>query len=36
LGVAAAAEAELFVILCPVGPYYATGLKPVIKQALHT
>jgi len=29
LGVAPAAEAELFVILGPVGPYYATGLKPV-------
>lgn len=29
LGVAPATEAELFVILGPVGPYYATGLKPV-------
>jgi branched-chain amino acid aminotransferase len=29
LGVASATEAELFVLLCPVGPYYATGLKPV-------
>lgn len=29
LGVSPAAEAELFVVLCPVGPYYATGFKPV-------
>ena len=25
LGVAPAEEARLFVLLCPVGPYYATG-----------
>jgi len=29
LGVAPASEAKLFVILCPVGPYYSTGFKPV-------
>jgi len=29
LGVAPAGEAKLFVLLCPVGPYYATGFKPV-------
>lgn len=29
LGVSPAAEAKLFVILCPVGPYYSTGFKPV-------
>jgi len=29
LGVAPSADAKLFVILCPVGPYYSTGLKPV-------
>jgi len=29
LGVAPATEAKLFVILCPVGPYYSTGFKPV-------
>ena len=29
LGVAPADEAKLFVILCPVGPYYSTGFKPV-------
>lgn len=29
LGVSPANEAELYVILCPVGPYFATGLKPV-------
>ena len=29
LGVSPASEAELFVILCPVGPYFASGLKPV-------
>merc|ERR1711936_416854 len=29
LGVAPADEARLFVLLCPVGPYYATGFKPV-------
>lgn len=29
LGVAPAEEARLFVLLCPVGPYYATGFKPV-------
>merc|ERR1711874_439161 len=29
LGVAPAGEARLFVLLCPVGPYYATGFKPV-------
>jgi branched-chain amino acid aminotransferase len=29
LGVAPAHEAELFVILSPVGPYFATGAKPV-------
>ena len=29
LGVAAATTAELFVLLSPTGPYFATGLKPV-------
>jgi len=29
LGVAPADEARLFVLLCPVGPYYSTGFKPV-------
>lgn len=29
LGVSPANEAKLFVILCPVGPYYSTGFKPV-------
>lgn len=29
LGVAPASEARLFVLLCPVGPYYSTGFKPV-------
>ena len=29
LGVAPSNEAKLFVILCPVGPYYSTGFKPV-------
>jgi len=29
LGVAPAGEARLFVLLCPVGPYYSTGFKPV-------
>jgi len=29
LGVAPADDARLFVLLCPVGPYYATGFKPV-------
>ena len=29
LGVAPAEEARLFVLLCPVGPYYSTGFKPV-------
>ena len=29
LGVGAANEVELFVILSPVGPYFAGGLKPV-------
>ena len=29
LGVAPAHEAELFVILSPVGPYFSTGVKPV-------
>jgi len=29
LGVSPASEAKLFVILCPVGPYYSTGFKPV-------
>lgn len=29
LGVAPADEAELFVLLCPVGPYFSTGIKPV-------
>ena len=29
LGVAPAENARLFVLLCPVGPYYATGFKPV-------
>jgi len=29
LGVSPATEAKLFVILCPVGPYYSTGFKPV-------
>ena len=29
LGVAPATEAELFVILSPVGPYFASGVKPV-------
>ena len=29
LGVAPAAEAELFVILSPVGPYYSCGVQPV-------
>lgn len=29
LGVAPANEAEFYVILCPVGPYFATGVKPV-------
>lgn len=30
LGVSAANEVELFVILGPVGPYFATGVKPVL------
>ena len=29
LGVAPALEAELFVILSPVGPYYSCGVQPV-------
>lgn len=29
LGVALSNNAQLFVILCPVGPYFATGFKPV-------
>lgn len=29
LGVSPATEARLFVVMCPVGPYYATGFKPV-------
>ncbi len=29
LGVSPAHEAELFVILSPVGPYFSTGVKPV-------
>merc|ERR1712215_9485 len=29
LGVAPANSARLFVLMCPVGPYYATGFKPV-------
>ena len=29
LGVAPATEAELFVILSPVGPYFSSGVKPV-------
>lgn len=29
LGVAPSNEAELFVLLCPVGPYFSTGVKPV-------
>lgn len=29
LGVSPADEAKLFVILCPVGPYYSTGFKPI-------
>jgi len=29
LGVAPSTEAKLFVLLCPVGPYYSTGFKPV-------
>ena len=29
LGVAPATEAEMFVILSPVGPYYSFGVKPV-------
>jgi len=29
LGVAPSNTARLFVLLCPVGPYYATGFKPV-------
>ena len=29
LGVAVATTAELFVLLSPTGPYFATGLKPV-------
>ena len=29
MGVGAANEVELFVILSPVGPYFAGGLKPV-------
>lgn len=29
LGVALSNHAMLFVILCPVGPYFATGFKPV-------
>merc|ERR1711972_309721 len=29
LGGAPADEARLFVLLCPVGPYYSTGFKPV-------
>merc|ERR1719369_1847276 len=29
LGVAPASEAELFVILSPVGPYFSSGVKPV-------
>jgi len=29
LGVAPADQARLFVLLCPVGPYYSTGFKPV-------
>merc|ERR1719192_461257 len=29
LGVAPVENARLFVLLCPVGPYYATGFKPV-------
>lgn len=33
LGVGANSEALLFVILSPVGPYYATGVKPVALEA---
>lgn len=29
LGVAPSLDAKLYVILCPVGPYYSTGFKPV-------
>lgn len=29
LGVAPAGEAKLYALLCPVGPYYSTGFKPV-------
>lgn len=29
LGVAPSIKAKLYVILCPVGPYYSTGFKPV-------
>ena len=29
IGLGASNEAELFVILSPVGPYFASGLKPV-------
>jgi branched-subunit amino acid aminotransferase/4-amino-4-deoxychorismate lyase len=29
LGVAPSDQARLFVLLCPVGPYYSTGFKPV-------
>ena len=31
LGVSPATEAELYVVLCPVGPYFASGFKPVRK-----
>ena len=29
LGVAPSDQARMFVLLCPVGPYYSTGFKPV-------
>ena len=29
LGVRASSRAKLFVVLCPVGPYFPSGLKPV-------
>ena len=29
LGVRASSRAKLFVALCPVGPYFPSGLKPV-------
>jgi branched-subunit amino acid aminotransferase/4-amino-4-deoxychorismate lyase len=29
LGVSASSEAELYVVLCPVGPYFSTGAKAV-------